>query len=103
MNKLNEEQKKAVIDAGKQGMKKAWERSAQEAQLSWWERLAWIILAGLAAAGSCFLSGCGHSVEVSPEQVVICRDGGCLTLAPGSINYTPATARVSAVDQQGKN
>ena len=76
MNQPSEEQKQAALEAGREGMKKAYERSRGMSHLSWWERLLWIILAGAAAAASCLLSGCGHSVKLGPEGAVICKDGG---------------------------
>ena len=46
MNQPSEEQKQAALEAGREGMKKAYERSRGMSHLSWWERLLWIILAG---------------------------------------------------------
>ena len=38
MNKLNDEQKKAALEAGKQGMKDAYEKSKTKTGLKWWQR-----------------------------------------------------------------
>ena len=58
---LTEEQKKAALEAGKQGMKNAYEKSGTRPGLTWWERLLWVVLAGAAYAASSLLSGCGHT------------------------------------------
>lgn len=88
MNQPSEEQKQAALEAGREGMKKAYERSRGMSHLSWWERLLWIILAGAAAAASFLLSGCGHSVKLGPEGAVICKDGSCLTMSHGGLTFT---------------
>ena len=71
---LTEEQKKAALEAGKQGMK----------------RLLWVVLAGAAYAASSLLSGCGHTIDVTAERTEICRDGACLVLEPGRLSYSQA-------------
>ena len=88
MNQPSEEQKRAALEAGKEGMEKAYERSREMSHLSWWERLLWIILAGAA----CLLSGCGHSVKLGPEGAVICKDGSCLTMSHGGLTFTQAVS-----------
>ena len=45
-----------------------------------------VILGGLGMS----LSGCGHSVDVTPEKTVVCKDGSCLVLEPGHISYSQA-------------
>lgn len=87
---LTEEQKKAALEAGKQGMKKAYEKSKSRPGLAWWERLLWVVLAGAAYAASALLSGCGHTIEVTPERTEICRDGSCLVLEAGHLSYSQA-------------
>ena len=37
MNQPSEEQKQAALEAGREGMKKAYERSRGMSDLSWWE------------------------------------------------------------------
>ena len=49
MSKLSDEQKQAALEAGKQGMKDAYEKSKTKTGLKWWERLLWVVLAGAAA------------------------------------------------------
>lgn len=63
---IREEQKKAALEAGKQGIKDAYEKSKAKTGLKWWERLLWVVLAGAAYAASALLGGCGHSVDVTP-------------------------------------
>ena len=84
---LTEEQKKAALEAGKQGMKNAYEKSGTRPGLTWWERLLWVVLAGAAYAASSLLSGCGHTVDVTAERAEICRDDSCLVLEPGHLSY----------------
>ena len=84
---LTEEQKKAALEAGKQGMKDAYEKSGTRPGLTWWERLLWGVLAGAAYAASSLLSGCGHTVDVTAERARICGDGSCLVLEPGYLSY----------------
>ena len=87
---LTEEQKKAALEAGKQGMKNAYEKSKYRPGLTWWERLLWVVLAGAAYAASSLLSGCGHTIDVTAERTEICRDGACLVLEPGRLSYSQA-------------
>lgn len=87
---LTEEQKKAALEAGKQGMKDACEKSKTRPGLKWWERLLWIILAGAASAASVLLGGCGHTVDMTAQRTEICRDGSCLVLEPGHLSYSQA-------------
>lgn len=84
---LTEEQKRAALEAGKQGMKDAYEKSGTRPGLTWWERLLWAVLAGAAYAASSLLSGCGHTVDVTVERTRICGDGSCLMLEPGHLSY----------------
>lgn len=56
----------------------------------------WLYWAGMGIAGAVLggvgmsLSGCGHSVDVTPEKTVVCKDGSCLVLEPGHISYSQA-------------
>ena len=73
MSKLSDEQKQAALEAGKQGMKDAYEKSKTKTGLKWWERLLWVVLAG-AGAGAYLLfpgpAGNGRSARRSiPEKV----------------------------------
>lgn len=61
---------------------------------SWWEKaLYW---AGVGIAGAILggwgmsLSGCGHSVDVTPDRTEVCKDGSCLVLEPGHLSYSQA-------------
>ena len=45
-----------------------------------------VILGGLGMS----LSGCGHSVDVTPSRAEVCKDGSCLVLEPGHISYSQA-------------
>ena len=83
---LTEEQKKAALEAGKQGMKNAYEKSGTRPGLTWWERLLWVVLAGAAYVASSLLSGCGYTVDVTAERAEICRDDSCLVLEPGHLS-----------------
>ena len=78
MKQLTEEDKTAAIEAGKQGVKDAYQKTKDKG-LKWWERLLWLGVAGLAAAVSCLCSGCGTSagMSLSSDQgmLVVSRDG----------------------------
>ena len=94
MKKFTDEEKKAAIEAGKQGVKDAC-RKTQGKGMKWWERLAWIVLAGLAAAVSGVCSGCGASVGMS-----LSSDQGMLSVsraADGSlvVSTVPAVPQVT--------
>ncbi len=61
---------------------------------SWWEKaLYW---AGVGIAGAILggwgmsLSGCGHSVDVTPGRTEVCKDGSCLVIEQGHISYSQA-------------
>ena len=59
----------------------------------WKKALYWaggIILGGILAGGAATLSGCGHSVDVTPDRTEVCKDGSCLVLEPGHISYSQA-------------
>lgn len=87
---LTEERKKAALEAGKQGMKNAYEKSRSRPGLKWWERLLWVVLAGAAYAASSLLSGCGHTLDVTPERTGIGREGFCLALEAGHLSCSQA-------------
>jgi len=36
------------------------------------------------------LSGCGHSVNVTPDRAEVCKDGACLVLEPGRVSFLQA-------------
>lgn len=59
----------------------------------WRKWLYWaggIILAGLVAGGAATMSGCGHSVDVTPDRTEVCKDGSCLVIQPGHLSYSQA-------------
>ena len=45
-----------------------------------------VILGGLGMS----LSGCGHSVDVTPGRTEVCKDGSCLVIEQGHISYSQA-------------
>ena len=61
MKKFTDEEKKAAIEAGKQGVKDAYQKTEGKG-LKWWERLLWLVLACLVYAASALLGGCSTSV-----------------------------------------
>lgn len=79
MKKLTDEEKREAIEAGKQGVKDAYQKTDGKG-MTWWERVLWLVVAGLAAAVSCVCSGCGASagMSLSSDQgvLVVSRDGG---------------------------
>lgn len=63
------------------------------ATTGWKKAMYWaggIIIAGLLVGGAATMSGCGHSVDVTPERTEVCKDGSCLVLEPGHISYSQA-------------
>lgn len=78
MKNLTDEEKKAAIEAGKQGVKDAYQKTEGKG-LKWWERLLWVIAACIASAASALLGGCSTSagMSLSSEQgvLVVSRDG----------------------------
>ena len=57
---------------------------------SWAKVIAGAVIGALVAAGILTQPGCGHSVDVTPEKTVVCKDGSCLVLEPGHISYSQA-------------
>ena len=56
---------------------------------SWWEKALYAAAyAAVGALGFSLFQGCGHSVDVTPEKTVVCKDGSCLVLEPGHISYS---------------
>ena len=56
----------------------------------------WLYWAGVGIVGAILgglgmsLSGCGHSVDVTPKKTVVCKDGSCLVIEQGHISYSQA-------------
>lgn len=56
----------------------------------------WLSWAGVGIAGAVLgglgmsLSGCGHTVDVTPERTEICKDGSCIIIEQGHISYSQA-------------
>lgn len=68
---MTDKQRQDAFEAGKAAAKKAADKSNEKAGLKWWERLIWVVLAGLAGAACSVLTGCGQWYaweELSPEQ-----------------------------------
>ena len=61
---------------------------------SWWEKAlyaAGAVIAGAILGGlGMSLSGCGHSVDVTPGRAEVCKDGSCLVIEQGHISYSQA-------------
>lgn len=61
---------------------------------TWWKKAlyaAGAVIAGAILGGlGMSLSGCGHSVDVTPGRAEVCKDGSCLVLEPGHISYSQA-------------
>lgn len=58
----------------------------------WWKKA--LYAAGAVIAGAIIgslgmsLSGCGHSVDVTPERTVVCKEGACLVLEPRRVSFS---------------
>lgn len=69
------------------------EKAQQAASARWGNWVKYVIAAiigALATAGYITVTGCGHSVDVTPDKTVVCKDGSCLVLEPGHISYSQA-------------
>ena len=88
--------------------KKDVEKARQAACARWgnWAKyLISAIIGALAAAGYVTVTGCGHSVDVTPERAEVCKDDSCLVLEPGRLSYRqaqPVTDVPPVVQQKGK-
>ena len=59
----------------------------------WRKALYWagVVLVGAVLGGwGMSLSGCGHSVDVTPGRTEVCKDGSCLVIEQGHISYSQA-------------
>ena len=66
------------------------EKALQAASARWGNWVKYVIAAIIGAAGCITVTGCGHSVNVTPNRTEVCRDGSCLVLEPGHISYSQA-------------
>ena len=61
---------------------------------TWWKKAlyaAGAVIAGAILGGlGMSLSGCGHSVDVTPNRAEVCKDGSCLVIEQGHISYSQA-------------
>lgn len=61
---------------------------------TWWKKAlyaAGAVIAGAILGGlGMSLSGCGHSVDVTPGRAEVCKDGSCLVIEQGHISYSQA-------------
>ena len=65
------------------------EKAQQAASARWGNWVKYVIAAiigALATAGYITVTGCGHSVDVTPDKTVVCKDGSCLVLEPGHLS-----------------
>lgn len=69
------------------------EKAQQAASARWGNWVKYVIgaiIGALAAAGYITVTGCGHSVDVTPDRTEVCKDGSCLVLEPGRLSYSQA-------------
>ena len=65
------------------------EKAQQAASARWGNWVKYVIAAiigALATSGYITVTGCGHSVDVTPDKTVVCKDGSCLVLEPGHLS-----------------
>lgn len=70
---------------------------------SWKKWFYWtggIILAGILAGGAATVSGCGYSVDVTPDRTEACKDDSCLVIEPGHISLQPGPAGNGCADRR---
>lgn len=77
------------MNINKQDIEKA-QQAASARWGNWVKYLIGAIIGALAAAGYVTVTGCGHSIDVSPDRTEVCKDGSCLVLEPGHISYSQA-------------
>lgn len=88
--------------------KKDIEKVQQAASARWGKWVGVLIgaiVGALAAAGYLTVSGCGHSVDVTPDRTEVCKDGSCLVIQSGHLSYSqaqPVTDVQPVVQRQGK-
>ena len=69
------------------------EKAQQAASARWGNWVKYVIAAiigALATAGYITVTVCGHSVDVTPDKTVVCKDGSCLVIEQGHISYSQA-------------
>ncbi len=66
---ITNEEKDKLTEALRQGMTQGYETSRGRA-LAWWERLIWVVLAGIAAAASTYLTACTASYSQSADGAI---------------------------------
>ena len=61
---------------------------------SWWKKALYaagaVIVGAIIGTLGMSLSGCGHSVDVTPGRTEVCKDGSCLVIEQGHISYSQA-------------
>ena len=75
------------------------EKAQKAASARWGNWVKYVIgavIGALAAAGYVTVTGCGHSVDVTPDRTEVCKDGSCLVLEPGHISYSQAQPATGA-------
>ena len=77
------------MNINKQDIEKA-QQAASARWGNWVKYVIGAIIGALAAAGYITVTGCGHSVDVTPDRTEVCKDGAGLVLEPGHISYSQA-------------
>lgn len=69
------------------------EKAQQAASARWGNWVKYVIgaiIGALAAAGYITVTGCGHSVDITPDRTEVCKDGSCLIIEQGHLSYSQA-------------
>lgn len=77
------------MNINKQDIEKA-QQAASARWGNWVKYVIGAIIGALAAAGYITVTGCGHSVDVTPDRTEVCKDGSCLVIEQGHISYSQA-------------
>ena len=77
------------MNINKQDIEKA-QQAASARWGNWVKYVIGAIIGALAAAGYVTVTGCGHSVDVTPERAEVCKDGSCIIIEQGHISYSQA-------------
>ncbi|MEG0143988.1 MAG: hypothetical protein RR250_01975 [Akkermansia sp.] len=71
---ITDQQKQNALNAGKNAIKTAY-NNPKSKTLTWWERLIWIILAGLLACANSITTGCSDM-----KDITITTDKGTISI-----------------------
>lgn len=57
---------------------------------NWGKYVIGAIIGTLAATGYIIVTGCGHSVDITPNRTEVCKDDSFLIIEQGHLSYSQA-------------